>query len=98
MDLYCPNCGEPWDNDSLHEEVTARREAGQFDVVYANVAAGFRQNGCKALETAFGPQECQPANAHAAMSSLYADALYDLLGDDMDGAAAMMEDYPDLFG
>ena len=26
MDIYCPKCAEPWDNDSLHEEVDARRE------------------------------------------------------------------------
>ena len=29
MDIYCARCGEPWDIDSLHEEVNARQEFGE---------------------------------------------------------------------
>lgn len=32
MDVYCPVCGEPWENDSLHEEGERRFEAAKgFD-------------------------------------------------------------------
>jgi hypothetical protein len=84
MDLICPRCTEPWDFDSLHEE------ADESDRTYAQVAADFRTRGCLALETAFGAMECKPVNN---LRSMVADAMYDLLGDDMDGAAAMMEDF-----
>lgn len=94
MDLICPVCGEPWDNDSLHEEVTERRNAGKFDITYSNVAVDFRQRGCAALETAFGPQDCKRGDSFRAEVS---SAMFDLLGDDMDGAAAMMEDF-EMFG
>lgn len=106
MDIYCPTCGEPWDNDSLHEEAEARAAAptdlrafnsGAIgprlrDVAtYKHVAADFRKRGCKALATAFGPQShCQPAeNPH---TSAFASAAFDLMGDDMDGAASFMDD------
>lgn len=108
MDLYCSTCGEPWDNDSLHEEVDIRfrndprmvaYEAGRpgyrdqklYEPMYREVAADFRAHGCKALENAFGEQgHCEPRNDDR---SLVAAAMYDLLGDDMDGAAAMMDDF-----
>lgn len=83
MDLYCGTCGEPWDNDSLHEEAAERGSD------YRTVAADFRMAGCNALSTAFGPQFCGPRDTERAA---VASAMYDLLGDDMDGAAAMMDD------
>jgi hypothetical protein len=90
MDLICPIDREPWDNDSLHEEVAARIAEGKWDTTYRDVAAAFRSRGCKALETAFGPQVCEPDNS---LTSAAASAMYDLLGDDMDGAASMMDDF-----
>ena len=85
MDLICPRCTEPWDNDSLHEEAEA------LGTSYSVVAAEFRTNGCKALEHAFGPQDdCVSANNTRSMASA---AMFELLGDDMDGAASLMEDF-----
>lgn len=82
MDIYCPTCTEPWDNDSLHEEASASGRT------YAAVAADFCRQGCKALGEAFGPQpHCQ-----ASIPDERVAAVYGLLGDDMDGAAAMLED------
>jgi hypothetical protein len=49
----------------------------------------FQRRGCEALSTAFGRQDCQPR--HNERTDV-ASAMYDLLGDDMDGAAAMFED------
>ena len=76
MDLLCRHCREPWENDTLHD---VAQETGR---TYREVAADFRQDGCEALGTTHG--EGEPSRA--------ADVLYELLGDDMDGAAAMLND------
>ncbi len=83
MDLICVNCAEPWDNDCLHDEAEAR------GTTYKVVAAEFRARGCEALATAYGATSCQRSDSFKAQA---AGAMYDLLGDDMDGAAAMLED------
>lgn len=80
MDLYCPKCAEPWDNDSLHD---AAKENGTSYKVVANV---FRSEGCVALGSKHG-EGTAPAGIAV---------LYELLGDDMDGAAAEFEDLHDL--
>lgn len=84
MDILCRTCGEPWDNDSLHDRVTELREEGASNATnYGTVSADFRARGCRALGV-----NCTPGNvAHPGV-----DAIYELLGDDMDGAAAMLED------
>jgi len=95
MDIICPVCGEPWEHDCLHE---AAESSGAS---YQTVAAQFRSVGCKALESAYGSQShCKraiPTEKESRERSLtraeVASAMYDLLGDDMDGAAAMLEDY-----
>jgi hypothetical protein len=89
MDLYCRTCTEPWDNDSLHDEARARKEAGLSGATYREVATDFAKRGCHALETEFGRQTCEPADA-AATKML--GAIYELMGDDMDGAAAVIDD------
>lgn len=107
MDLYCARCGEPWDMDSLHEEAGERygvpyyandadRRAyrtnpawseGAYSKVYRQVSEEFRAHGCSALRT-FGAN-CEPAASERASA---AGAMYDLLGDDLDGAASMLAD------
>lgn len=82
MDVYCGKCSEPVDMDYFHD---AADEQGR---TYKEVSRDFQQRGCEALGWSHGEGQANP----------YADALYDLLGDDMDGAAAMMDDFPDLFG
>jgi hypothetical protein len=86
MDLYCPRCGEPWDNDCIHEEVEERND----DSTYYTVLREFQQNGCVAFREAYGQGQCERTNSLRAGA---AEAMYDLLGDDADGAAAMLEDY-----
>lgn len=102
MDIYCPTCREPWDNDSLHDEADARKgQAPAPNTVgamlstgtsYNAVAEDFRKRGCKALELAFGPQpSCKPmAGEEGAREAI--NVVYELLGDDMDGAACFFED------
>lgn len=79
MDLYCRNCAEPWDNDSLHEEAEARGSS------YPAIAAEFREKGCSALHTAFG-SACSDREV-----AVVVGVLTDLLGDDMDGLASMLD-------
>ncbi len=42
IDLYCPHCGEPWDNDEFHVD-------GQD---YRDVFLGFKAYGCPVAEAA----------------------------------------------
>lgn len=95
MDLYCPKCGEPWENDSLHDEVAARQEE-DIDATYKEVAADFRSRGCEVMKFGFDGRCSAPSEGTDRTFGLTrqaaASALYDVLGDDMDGAAAMLDD------
>ena len=81
MDVYCPKCAEPWDNDELHEQ------AAENGSTYAETARRFRVEGCAVFEWS---TPCTPSSSTRAQ---LAAAAYDLLGEDMDGATAMLEDY-----
>ena len=88
MDVKCPKCGEPWDNDSLHEAVKRRNNEAvdpNDKATYSEVAADFRSRGCAALDATCSDNIADPRIAVA----------YDILGDDMDGAASIMEDLLD---
>jgi hypothetical protein len=76
MDIYCAKCGEPWEMDTLHEEAD---ESGRN---MREVWADFRKNGCQALGA-----RCGDGYAPEALS-----VLSNLLGDDIDGYAAVVED------
>lgn len=79
MDLYCTRCGEPWEMDYVHFDMTPE-EKGRFN----------RGEGCPAC---YGKAvEKRPFRAHLA------GALKDMLGDDVDGLAAEMEDAEALMG
>lgn len=79
MDLLCPKCGELWDNDSIHEEAKADGET------YRTLLPRFQREGCAIFGTRHNAVQLRGADE--------ARALYELLGDDADGAAAMLEDY-----
>lgn len=85
MDLYCSNCGEPWDNDEFHFI------AEDFDTTYAKVTATFRKVGCAAVNN---PNAKAPTcvTVHDDVTAA-AFAAYEVCGDDMDGAAALMDDF-----
>jgi hypothetical protein len=76
MDLICPRCAEPWDNDSLHEN--------DAELPYDKAYKLFRTQGCGAI---FEGVDCQPT-ANPALAELA-----DLLGDDSDGYAAVVDDF-----
>lgn len=118
MDIYCRTCGEPWDMDTLHDEIEARIAIGDlaplpdngnysgpqyhayreaYDRHYAAVRSDFYRRGCKAMYAFSGgePSWCKPKEkpANGRLSKADAmDALIDVLGDDLDGIASMMED------
>jgi hypothetical protein len=77
MDIYCPICGEPWDLDSLREEAEFRKTS------VGRVYRDFRSRGCFAMWGA----RCADTTASPLIKTVY-----DLLGDDLDGAAVELED------
>lgn len=119
MDIYCRTCGEPWDMDTLHDEISERIAAGDlaplpdrgpdfhgeqyqtyrkvYDGYYDTVRNEFYSKGCKALHRFTGGSAswCQPKPKPADGRLTRAEGmsvLIDLLGDDLDGIASMMED------
>lgn len=80
MDIYCPRCTEPWDNDELHER------ADEIDSTYSKVAADFRRRGCVVFTDTLCPKQ-------DSLASMAIAELGDILGDDMDGLSATLEDF-----
>lgn len=93
MDIYCKRCGEPWDNDELHDRVEELRYDGRTTTPidgtsplnYDTLAAEFRRHGCEV----FGSGPCTKVESDR---TLAAQAMYEVCGDDMDGASAMLDD------
>jgi hypothetical protein len=83
VDIDCPRCGEPCDQTELHQ-VEGK--------TYTDAARMFRSQGCGIL---FEGIACHGAADDARLAILREMA--DLLGDDVDGYAAMCEDL-DLIG
>lgn len=82
MDINCPKCGEPWENDTLHDY------AEEHGSTYAKVAKVFRTKGCAEAFPAWKIGTCQrDENAELRF------ALVDILGDDMDGYASTLADF-----
>lgn len=79
MDIHCIKCGEPVDNDYLHEVAEDNGKS------YHENLSAFYTDGCTALE-----MQCNdiPNHKAAQVSSLARD----LMGDDVDGIASMLED------
>ena len=87
MDIRCPICSEPWDLDTLHDEVTERfddqaRSETPYEDLFGQVRRDFSRQGCEAL----GSRHAQ-TTADPIVSEIYA-----LMGDDLDGAASLLED------
>jgi hypothetical protein len=83
MDIYCPKCAEPVELDYLH--TVADDNDTTFDVELGR----FQTLGCEAIGASHNPNK---DNGRASAAA----AMYDLLGDDIDGAAAMLEDFEAL--
>ena len=81
MDIRCGICAEPWDLDSLHDEADYR------GVSFDDIRRDFTRNGCIAL----GGDKCERTDAGYIVSELA-----DILGDDVDGLASILEDAESL--
>jgi hypothetical protein len=82
MDIYCPVCAEPIDNDELHAV------AEEQERTYTEVAADFRKRGCRALSE--NAKWCVPTDPEQRAAIAI---VYELSGDDMDGAASDFDDF-----
>ncbi len=80
MDILCSRCGEPWDNDTFHDV------AEEQGITYREAVRRFQADGCGATGWC---DPCEPVHNNR---TAVAGMLYDLLGDDVDGAAAMLDD------
>lgn len=90
MDVLCPSCLEPYDYPAvMHEEAAERARWGEPRATFAEVWTDFRTRGCAALELSHGTGGCEPVDDEAAVG---VRVIYDTLGDDGDGAAAMLDD------
>ena len=86
MDIMCRICGEPWEIDTFHD--VAEDEGITFD----EATRRFRADGCFA--TGWYSKPCEPStDPQQRATNMIAGELMDLLGDDVDGAAAMLEDF-----
>jgi len=81
MDIFRPKCGEPWEIDCLHELVDDG-DAKDFH----EARKLFQRKGCEAFGCSHNPI---PLKTTALASSL----MFDILGDDVDGIASMMDDF-----
>jgi hypothetical protein len=80
MDILCPVCAEPVDNDELHSY------AKEIESTYRAVAADYRKRGCEAIGMKHNTTNSPSSVAENAR------VVYDILGDDMDGAMAELAD------
>jgi hypothetical protein len=90
MDLYCQRCDEPWDVCYIGSDM---------DVEYPEVSDDGRTMSDR-FKAGEGCPACDWGNKAPKKQSLRGEAMgmmMDLLGDDIDGAASMMEDFEDEF-
>ena len=88
MDINCPKCGEPWELETFHDV------ADDKDITFGEAMNDFRAGGCSST----GWTKCSPRVEGRARAMAGASAvLFELLGDDIDGVAAMLEDFEGSF-
>ena len=82
MDILCERCGEPWNAYGVRNGDLDPIEQGRF----------FRGEGCPSC---YGkdPSEFADRAERTEVARAAQSAMRDVLGDDIDGLAAMMEDF-----
>lgn len=99
MDIYCPKCEEPWDMYCINEEAEALadRDGIPYDKAYRKVQNAFYSIGCNAFPLTMGVDICnneapdEPDDGKLSKARAMS-TLIDILGDDIDGIASMMDD------
>lgn len=89
MDVVCKWCKEPWDMYEAHDIAKATSQT------YQQVMASFTKIGCAAfsegMESIVATEKnCVDADAEPDQGI---QTIYELLGNDMDGAASLIEDF-----
>ena len=98
MEVYCPRCGEPWDIDYVNHEMKVLERT--------DFRGGRGCQCCKELQVCQHLGKCSACPSYEVASGkctikcfkkpFRADvsgAMMDILGEDLDGAAAMLEDF-----
>ena len=80
MDIICTNCGEPWDVYHILHDAPA-----DFDRIGANIK---NCPYCPCSNTEVRPRQTEELGRREAM-----EIIADMMGNDLDGAAAMWEDF-----
>ena len=91
-DVLCPKCREPWELDSIHnrtEELYPELAKTDYQLAFSKAYSQFRAQGCEF----FGTSCYMPQKRSAAL-----DAIYEIIGDDVDGAISEIQDYEYFFG
>lgn len=83
-DVYCPICGEPWENDTLHDY------AEEYGTTYRDVYRAFFSDGCGVAFDKWGVTCERPEGGST--RALFSSMLADILGDDVDGIISEMQD------
>ena len=82
VDIYCRTCGTPWDT---YEVQTCLAE--ELETTPAQALQLFQRKGCEAFPGAKCAEDAEPSLRGEATA-----VLLDLMPDDADGVAAMLED------
>ncbi len=99
MDLHCRFCGEPIDADELHDMpgVTSGLSGWSQEMyagLYSEAVRQWREFGCNAFSDRPRGFKLVPCSRHSLKTDLaIVTAVYEVLGDDMDAAAAAFEDF-----
>ncbi len=82
MDVRCPVCAEPWDTDELH----------YLDIPFKQAYRKFQIEGCAVFGNRHNIPQDEEERRRINDQTAIIRGMYDILGDDVDGAAAEMED------
>ena len=69
FDIKCPKCGEPWENDCLHE---AHEYGAPADITYQTAAKLFSQFGCGLFNDTPKPCTSIPCESPSEMAQINA--------------------------
>lgn len=106
-DIICPNCKEPWDWWFLKEELIWETNLDEHvcenwdGTLTPNIRAQLKEAGWEfgeRISHIIRCESCPPGETKVTTRSLLAEALSDILGDDIDGFISEMEDAEYLLG
>lgn len=101
MDVHCQSCNEPWEayhirHDAIHETDLSDKDKKAFKgKLTPKYRTAFKAAGWECGAGLFSIRRCPCCPTEAVLNkdrAAMTDVLHDLLGDDLDGIAAEMED------